>query len=286
MGYDEPVLKRLWTSRAGRVAAGWLAALLLLPAVALAATEAGAPPAFSRTGPARDLGPAPTPDGPRLVEPAAGSLLPAGGLVRLAWEPGSEMAAAIASAEEWEVFLSLDGGESWSIRGTPHLDFHSDLGRQTALLYVPGIPSDDVRLLLRVGDEREETPFLLPGRFRIQPSPGGVDLALSAAPTVVGEAALPGRKATLAWVEGSRSGRGLRVVESRSLGLLWDELAVPDAPQRTGVAESGPDEAPSQRIRGSQPFQPLPAAPSGRLRPRSAPPSARQILLLIERQDE
>jgi len=53
-----------------------------------------------------------------LTEPRADAVLAAGAPARLAWRPldgGGEF-------DEWEAFLSLDGGASYPLRITPELD--------------------------------------------------------------------------------------------------------------------------------------------------------------------
>src|SRR5215211_1242009 len=84
----------------------------------------------------------------RLVSPAAGDELAAGSIATIEWEG----LALPEHVEEWEAFLSLDGGRTWPVRVTPHLEN----GLQRFSFRVPAFPSSDARLLLRFGDEREE----------------------------------------------------------------------------------------------------------------------------------
>ncbi|HVR97417.1 MAG TPA: hypothetical protein VMW27_12435, partial [Thermoanaerobaculia bacterium] len=112
-----------------------------------------------------------------LVAPAPGAVLAAGSTVEFAWvaRPGFDRFAGI---DEWEAFLSVDGGASYPVRITPHLD--RDLRR--VLWRVPALPSRDARLMLRFGDEGRETAYFLPHRFIIagtsgaQAAPAGVTL--------------------------------------------------------------------------------------------------------------
>src|SRR5258706_12093071 len=90
----------------------------------------------------------------RLVAPAAGTVLRGGETAAISWEADS----LPAGAEEWEAFLSIDGGRHYAIRITPHLDI--DLHR--ASWTVPNITANDVRVLLRVGDERRESSIEVP----------------------------------------------------------------------------------------------------------------------------
>src|SRR3954453_15866512 len=85
-----------------------------------------------------------------LEAPRAGEVLRAGGTAELAGEPRG--AFARGQAEEWEAFLSFDGGATYPVRITPHLD----LKLRRVRWQVPAIPTDDARLLLRFGDERQE----------------------------------------------------------------------------------------------------------------------------------
>jgi hypothetical protein len=136
----------------------------------------------------------------RLIAPAPGSTLVAGSTVTLEWVPGPGL-AVFAHAEEWEVFLSLDGGKRFLFRITPHLDL--DVRRATVRL--PDFPSDNARLLLRVGDERREREQLLPGRYRILPTtaPRPLSRRIALAP---GEPARPGAPGVIAWIDGDRDG--------------------------------------------------------------------------------
>src|SRR5262245_26910998 len=95
----------------------------------------------------------------RLVAPQAGATLAAGSSSELEWAPLSPL----QGVEEWEAFLSLDGGETYPLRITPHLD--RDLRR--VRWQVPGIPTSQARLLLRFGDEHREAYLELPQRFSI-----------------------------------------------------------------------------------------------------------------------
>ncbi len=54
--------------------------------------------------------------------------------------------------EEWEAFLSVDGGKFYAYRITPHLE--ADLRQFT--FEVPNVETDQARILIRAGDERRE----------------------------------------------------------------------------------------------------------------------------------
>lgn len=140
-----------------------------------------------------------------LVSPAAGTTLEGGATAVVAWE-----GTLGSRAEEWEAFLSLDGGRYYAVRITPHLDAKIRSFRFT----VPKVASRDVRILLRAGDERDEEAIAIPGAFSIRA--GRVSLTDAAALTGTArsdahgaEAALPGDAPVAAWVSGDRQGRTL-----------------------------------------------------------------------------
>lgn len=141
----------------------------------------------------------------RLVAPAAGVELEAGSLAAVEWE---ELALPEHTVE-WEAFLSVDGGRTYPLRVTPHLD----IGIRRFSFRVPNVPTREARLLLRFGDERREVGVETPQRFSIIPGPH----FWTAPPRRVlasGEAARAGERGVALWVEGSRDGAGLREVVS------------------------------------------------------------------------
>src|SRR5687767_13789745 len=136
----------------------------------------------------------------RLVSPQPGATLVGGSTVVLEWRPGPAL-ASLPHAEEWEVFLSLDGGRTFRSRITPHLDIRM----RRVTVQVPPLPSNDVRLLVRMGDERDEREQLLPGRYRIVLDHAAIPVWRSRRP-LPGEAARPGAPGVVVWVEGERDG--------------------------------------------------------------------------------
>jgi hypothetical protein len=217
----------------------------------------------------------------RLLAPGAGVTLAAGATAELEWRPLSPF-KRLPDAEEWEAFLSLDGGVTYPVRITPHLDL--DLRR--VRWQVPPLPTSDARLLLRFGDERRETVVKLPQRFAIAASPVTGRALLPTEPARVrGEPALPGGAGVVAWVEGSRRGGSLRqVVAAERPG--WQARLDP------GVAR---DEA--AMLAGGQRPSPEPArepAAGALIAHRGSPPANRggspllafDILLLTQRQNE
>lgn len=132
----------------------------------------------------------------RVVEPAGGAILTGGSTAVIKWSGtiGGE------DIEEWEAFLSVDGGRYYSVRVTPHLDVSVREFRWT----VPNVASRNVRILLRFGNEKEEHAAELPLALTIEPA------SLRYRPTQVvsaaGEAARPGDAGVAQWAEGDRSG--------------------------------------------------------------------------------
>jgi hypothetical protein len=230
----------LWalTCLAGLLQAGAVSATAGLPA-------AGAGRATGRPGAPGDVSPSITllATAPvRLVSPAAEAELVGGSQAWLDWEPlappppaGAGPATVRRSAgpagfEEWEAFLSLDGGGHYTFRVTPHLG--SDLHRFAWA--VPDVPSADARLLLRFGDERHERAWKVERRFRIVPGAdaGVSQLALGAALPVTralapGEAPLPGEGGVVSWVEGTRQGAVRRQVAYGPPAVVELDLPAP-----------------------------------------------------------
>ena len=220
----------------------------------------------------------------RLISPAAGAALAPGAEAELEWAPLASF-SRLPAAEEWEAFLSLDGGATYPVRITPHLD--QDLRR--VRFRVPDLPAADARILLRFGDERRETVVLPTERFSIagpwRPSllPGMLTRASAA-----GEPAIPGRAGVVAWVEGSRRGGALREVVADGRPSLAARLAPPAAHEGEAVLASEP--APSQPS-GPPPGEGRPADPSStyrsaRSRAGSGPLLASDLRLLMQRQNE
>jgi len=137
----------------------------------------------------------------QLVAPADGTTLRGGSFAELHWS-ATQLPPA---AEEWEAFLSVDGGKYYAFRVTPHLDI--ELRRFTFL--VPNVDTRDARILIRAGDEAHETHFAPTGSFAIVRD-RNAEIAI---PRVLqfgrGEAAREGDPDVLSWTEGARDGLGL-----------------------------------------------------------------------------
>lgn len=151
-----------------------------------------------------------------LFKPEDGAELMAGSVAVVQWEE------APPGAEEWEAFLSVDGGRTYPLRVTPHLD----LSIRRFAFQVPNLPTRAARVLLRFGDEREEVEVETPQRFSIL---AGGHFAWNPAQRIAlgrGERPRPGEEGVVFWVQGSRDGSGLRQVAavplSRSLRSVED----------------------------------------------------------------
>jgi hypothetical protein len=218
----------------------------------------------------------------RLVAPQAGATLAAGSMAELEWTP-AEPFADLSQIEEWEAFLSVDGGATYPVRITPHLD--QDLRR--IRFQVPSVPTADARILLRFGDERRETAVELPERFAIEASPVQTFL-LTYQAAAAGEPALPGQAGVVAWVEGSRRGGSLRQVVAAETPGLQARFAPPAARDEAAVLVSEPE---SLRPPNAVSAVGMAAAPpagdrSGRAQAGTRPSLSFDVLLLTQRQNE
>ncbi|HEX3582210.1 MAG TPA: hypothetical protein VH087_10655 [Thermoanaerobaculia bacterium] len=83
-----------------------------------------------------------------------------------------------AGAEEWEAFLSVDGGAHYAVRITPHLD----ASIRSYSFRVPNVAARDARVLLRTGDEVHERIVMVPRSFTIDADFARID-SFSGAPT-------------------------------------------------------------------------------------------------------
>jgi hypothetical protein len=231
----------------------------------------------------------------QLLSPAENVDLIAGASAQIAWQP---LAAyrELPAVEEWEAFLSLDGGATFPWRLTPHLD--QDVRR--IAFRVPPLASSDARLLLRIGDERRETPVLLPQRFVIRAAAaapaltaaldaGRLDRAhfdsgalVASAP---GEPALPGQHGVLAWVDGSRRGEGLRQVVAGAGASLTAALTLTESQPILCVlsAATAHSEIAAPRAIGAA----VPPTPASARAPALVPARpCPDLLLLTQRQNE
>lgn len=126
-----------------------------------------------------------------LIAPRKGERLEGGREATLIWSSDS----IPANATEWEAFLSVDGGEYYAVRITPHLD----AGIRSVRWRVPNVGTTRARLMFRVGDEEDEHVIVLPQTFSIVPRANdGIESASEERQP--GESALPGGEPTVEWI--------------------------------------------------------------------------------------
>jgi hypothetical protein len=135
--------------------------------------------------------------------PATGSTLRGGSVARLAWSAE----ALPADVDEWEAFLSIDGGAHYAFRITPHLD----IALRSVTWLVPNVDTRDARLLIRTGDERKERTFVLPLSFAIARDANAHIALRPIGANRRGESAREGDDPVAGWAEGDR--RGTRVAQ-------------------------------------------------------------------------
>lgn len=160
-----------------------------------------------------------------VVSPLVTDTLHAGESIRLAWEALPEIDRH-AGLEEWEAFLSVDDGASYTVRLTPHLD----LDRRSISATLPPFATQRARLLLRFGDEEEELEFEVPGAFEIRAA-SGPDLATASPARGRGEPARladPRDPGVAIWVQGTRDGRAARTVIAAPDGAEIDAVEPQD----------------------------------------------------------
>ncbi len=168
-----------------------------------------------------------------LAPAGSGESLVAGGRAVLGWTS----AGPLPGIEEWEAFLSYDGGATWPVRLTPHLGI--DLRRFEVEL--PPIATANARLLLRFGDEHEEREIEVPRSFAI----GASRLEPAATPELAaarGEAARPGLAGVVWWIDGDRDGgrRARHEASPRGLAPGAPAFRDGDAAAAAGDGESAP----------------------------------------------
>lgn len=144
-----------------------------------------------------------------ISTPLGGSRVTVGDFVPIAWQ-GDIAALRAAGATEWEAFLSVDGGKSYPLRITPHLDLAHDQFRWQ----VPAYPTRRARLLLRFGDERDEHIVESSTEFEIVAPNRPVHLWQPVRWRVGGrgEKPRPSDRGVLVWTEGDRFGGDLQTV--------------------------------------------------------------------------
>jgi hypothetical protein len=191
---------------------------------------------------------------PRLVSPAADRVVRPGGRVEIA------VAGVPAGADEWEAFLSLDGGLTYPLRATPHLPANERSFEWT----VPALPPGPVRVKVRFGVAGTEHEFFLAGTFSI--GAGGSGTLVAPDPGAIGAEPAAGEQETVAWVDRSNAGTRLVVpVPERGVAPTKFLAAPVRAPlaSRRRTAFAAPDRPVAGRLASITPTMRRPA-PAGR----------------------
>lgn len=137
----------------------------------------------------------------RVVAPANGATLRGGSFAELKWTS----ARLPVDAEEWEAFLSVDGGKYYAFRVTPHLD----IKLRSFTFVVPNVDTRNARILIRTGDEVHELHFESRDSFAIVRDAKAEESLPRVLASARGEAARAGDPAVIAWADGARDGSGV-----------------------------------------------------------------------------
>lgn len=156
-----------------------------------------------------------------VTSPLPAATLRAGATFTLSWQPLPELARH-RGIEEWEAFLSVDGGGRYPVRLTPHLD----LDRSSFVVTLPEFAAERARLLLRFGDEVEEFEYEVPGEFAILPARQlhSVPAALARGRGEPARLTDPRDVGVAIWVEGGRRGEATRAVVAARDGAAVDAI--------------------------------------------------------------
>lgn len=154
----------------------------------------------------------------RLLAPAVHAEADPGSTLLLAWENDG----TLKDVEEWEAFLSVDGGRTYPIRITPHLD----ASIHAFPWNVPLLPGADLSILLRLGNERTEHEIAFPGHLRIRKTipPELLARRIDAQAAQRTEVLNDHGQLLVEWIDGTRDGLALRhtVVRDTMLNAAYD----------------------------------------------------------------
>jgi hypothetical protein len=217
------------------------------------------------------------------VSPHPGAVWRAGEPVTLEWRRTEPWPLGL-DVEEWEAFLSLDGGRSFPVRLTPHLE--ADL--RAVRVRVPALPTGHAALLLRFGNEKREIEWLVPGEFQITAGGSGAErqvstLAFQRFSAERGESARAGDAGVVVWAEGRRDGGDWRAASAAPRSAFAPAVeTLRDHDESSSASET------SSRDADERPAAWLVPAADSRRAPRASPRTRRDIpiLRLIERQNE
>lgn len=162
----------------------------------------------------------------RLRQPLDAAALRGGSTAVIAWSADT----IGPGVEEWEAFLSVDGGRYYGARITPHLDISIREFHWT----VPNVDTRNARILLRFGNERHEIAVDLPQRLSIESSRSTVQLRGTAS-RQAGEPARPGDPGVALWVDSDRRGGHLRpfAAETDAIRAAWKTQRQDDESEST-----------------------------------------------------
>ncbi|MFL6246423.1 MAG: hypothetical protein ACJ74H_10395, partial [Thermoanaerobaculia bacterium] len=197
----------------------------------------------------------------RLLAPADGTTLRGGTLAELRWSSSK----LPVDAEEWEAFLSIDGGRYYGFRVTPHLDIHL----RSFTFVVPNFDTSNARILIRTGDEHRETEFDLGSSFSIIRDPHAPQALPKLQDLERGEAAREGDPAVISWVDGARNGSGVTQQASPTVpapasewraAFRFDHLSAVERNDQCGGIPSLTSKRASAPLRTMCKIEPLPLA--------------------------
>ena len=144
--------------------------------------------------------------------PAGNAVPGAGTLLRPGQVRSVDIGVPPPGAEEWEAFLSVDGGRTFPVRITPHLP----IAESSFAWTVPALPTPAARIRFRFGVGGVEHERASPDRFAIGLAPGATPVwGTEASP---GNAPAPGEEDTLVWVE-RRAGRTVVMAGGSARGM-------------------------------------------------------------------
>ena len=148
-----------------------------------------------------------------LHAPREGEVLRGGTRATVSWSAAS----LPRFVEEWEAFLSVDGGEYYAYRITPHLE----LDQRQFTFEVPNVETGNARILIRAGDERREIEIDLPQTFVIRQDAARAlaEPSLEVDDEERGEAARAGDSGVIEWIDGDRDGSNLTPRSARQYPL-------------------------------------------------------------------
>jgi hypothetical protein len=208
-----------------------------------------------------------------LHAPADGAVLRGGTRATVSWSA----AGLPPFVEEWEAFLSVDGGKFYAYRITPHLE----IDERQFTFDVPNVETSEARILIRAGDEGREIELDSSQTFAIRQD---ATRSLATVPLAIveeqrGEPARAGDRGVVEWIDGERDGSHLTPRTARQCA---EEIR--EAP--ASECHADPVEGSVLRSATSSPASWAPATFAGsiqRLRAASGHRTGRDVLLSCRR---